>query len=156
MLFNGVNNNKNYWKCVNIITNLSEWILENLYVNDSAVLTKVLAQLISWRLPAETTHKQLVVRQIRRSGATRWAALMVHCQSAHGSCLVRLHGTAVAAPSSTARRITPVAAAIHSRPWMGARSIVFLMSDFLVGLIRVERNIWWRRKGASPGIIKKK
>ena len=84
------------------VANLSERILEDLNVDNGAVLAKVLAQLVGRRLPAETAHKELVVRQVGRSRATGRAAL-IQGQSAH--CDFRF--------DSAAGR--PVAIAIHPR-----------------------------------------
>lgn len=84
------------------VANLSERILEDLNVDNGAVLAKVLAQLVGRRLPAETAHKELVVRQVGWSRATGRAAL-IQGQSAH--CDFRFH--------SAAGR--PVAIAIHPR-----------------------------------------
>ena len=58
-------------------SDLGERVFENLDVDDGAVLAEVLAQLIGRRLPAESTDKEFVVRQVGgRRRATGGAALI--------------------------------------------------------------------------------
>ena len=85
------------------VPNLGERILEDLNVDNGAVLAKVLAQLVGRRLPAETAHQELVVGQVGRRRATGRAAL-IQGQSAHSD--FRLQSAA------TGRT---VAIAIHAR-----------------------------------------
>ena len=61
--------------------NLSEGILEDLDVDDGAVLSEIFAQFIGRRLPAESAHEQFVVRLIAARGrrtARRTVAVQRH------------------------------------------------------------------------------